>query len=80
MIPPVGVEVGRLVGKRILTAKLILNFDEGVRYVRDLERKEGASAGGVGDPLQDFVSATAGAGYVGANGIDNDLSPLRHFN
>ena len=80
MIAPVGVEVSGLVGKRILTAKLILNFDEGVRYVSDLERKERAPAGGVGDPLQDFVSATAGAGYVGANGIDNDLSPLRHFN
>src|SRR5438876_10209957 len=80
VVAPVGVEVSGLVGKSILAAKLILNFDEGVRHVGDLERKERASAGSVGDPLQDFVSATAGAGYVGATGIDNDLSPLRHFN
>src|SRR3989442_15434627 len=79
-IPPVGVEVGRLVRKRILTAKRILNFDEGVRHVGALERKERASAGSVGDPLQDFVAASAGAGYVGAAGITNDLSPLRHVN
>src|SRR5437667_6714735 len=80
VVAPVGVKVSLLIGKSILAAKLILNFDEGVRHVRDLERKERASAGSVGDPLQDFVSATAGAGYVGADGIDNDLSPLRHFN
>src|SRR5436309_14816185 len=80
VVAPVSVQVSRLIGKSILAAKLILNFDEGVRHVRDLERKERASAGSVGDPLQDFVSATAGAGYVGADGIDNDLSPLRHFN
>src|SRR5437870_13901759 len=80
VIPPVGVEVGRLVRKRILTAKLILNFDEGVRHVGDLERKERASAGSGGDPLQDFVAAMGDAGYVGADGINNDLSPLRHVN
>src|SRR5439155_23880763 len=80
VIASVSVEVGKLVRKRILAAKLILNFDEGVRHVGDLERKERASAGSVGDPLQNSVTATAGAGYVGANGIDNDLSPLRHFN
>src|SRR5881398_2776170 len=45
VIASVGVEVGRLVRKRILAAKLILNFDEGVRHVGDLERKERASAG-----------------------------------
>src|SRR5213080_1849812 len=80
VVAPVSVEVSRLIGKSILAAKLILNFDEGVRYVSDLERKERAPAGGVGDPLQDFVTASAGAGYVGADGIDNDLSPLRHVN
>src|SRR5207253_1004957 len=80
VIASVGVEVGRLVRKRILAAKLILNFDERVRHVGDLERKERASAGSVGDPLQDFVAASAGAGYVGADGINNDLSPLRHVN
>src|SRR5213595_1243302 len=80
VVAPVSVEVSRLIGKSILTAKLILNFDEGVRHVRDLERKERASAGSVGDPLQDFVAASARAGYVGANGINNDLSPLRHVN
>src|SRR5437867_1631715 len=33
VIASVGVEVGRLVRKRILAAKLILNFDEGARHV-----------------------------------------------
>src|SRR5438552_17875833 len=80
VIPPVGVEVGRLVRKRILTAKLILNFDEGVRHVGDLERKERASAGSVGDPLQDFVAASAGAGYVGADCINYDCCTLRPGN
>src|SRR5438132_12091992 len=79
-VATVSVEVCGLVGKIILAAKLILNFDEGVRHVRDLERKERASAGSVGDPLQDFVAASARAGYVGADGINNDLSPLRHVN
>src|SRR5438876_12411232 len=79
VVAPVSVEVSRLIGQSILAAKLILNFDEGVRYVSDLERKERAPAGGVGDPLQDFVSATAGAGYVGADGRDNVLTPFRHF-
>src|SRR5438132_10992227 len=78
VVAPVSVEVSRLVGKSILAAKLILNFDEGVRHVGDLERKERASAGSVGDPLQDFVSATAGGGDVGAVGIDTDVSALRH--
>src|SRR5437879_13704413 len=77
VIAPVGVEVSGLVGKRILTEKLILNFDEGVRHVGDLERKERASAGSVGDPIQDFVDARAGAGYVGTNGIINGMRLLR---
>src|SRR5207245_9633266 len=80
VIASVGVEVSGLVGKRILTAKLILNFDEGVRYVSELERKERAPAGGAGYPRQDFATASARAGSVGADGINNDLGPLRHVN
>src|SRR5437867_12476701 len=79
VIASVGVEVSRLVGKSILAAKLILNFDEDVRHVGDLERKERASAGSVGDALQDLVSATARAASSRADAIANHFSRLRYF-
>ena len=55
-------QVGGLVGERVLAAQFILDFDEGVGHVIQLKRDEGASAGGLGNALQDFVAATTAAG------------------
>jgi len=79
MIAPIQVEIGRLVGKGILAAQFILNFKESVRHIIDLEGEERTPASRLGDSFQDFVSAPARAGHVGADGINDDLSPLRHF-
>ena len=56
VITAIRAELGGFVGERVLAAQFVLNFDEGVGHIVELEREEGASAGGVGDAFQNFVA------------------------
>ena len=66
-------EVVRDVGERILAAQLILDFREGIGNVAQLEGKERAATGRIGDPLQYLVALLLDPGDVRADGIDDDL-------
>src|ERR1700688_3354847 len=55
-VAPIGSEISRLVGDRVLTAQFLLNREKRIGHVAHLERKKSATAGLLGDALQHFVT------------------------
>ena len=68
-----------MIGERILAAQLVLNFGKSIGNFGDLEWEEGAAPGGFGDVFQDFVAFIVRAGDIGADGVNDHFSTLRHF-
>src|SRR5437588_12273748 len=64
-IPPIGIEIGRLVGNHILAAEFVFNCGERVRNVFHLEGKESAPAGGLGQLLKHLVTPHDQSAVVG---------------
>src|SRR5450755_391348 len=56
VILAVGLQVGGLVGNRVLAAQLVLNLREGVGNVLDFEREKRAASGFVGKMFQHLVA------------------------
>ena len=79
VVAPVRVEIGGLVRKRVLAAKFVLNLDECVGDISNLEWEESPPTGGICDSLKDRIPTSSGAGHVSTDGVDNNFSPLRHF-
>src|SRR5580700_8710859 len=75
----VRLEVARLVGDGVLAAQLVLDFGKIGGHVADLEGKKCPPSGGVGDALQNLVALAFDAADVGADGVDDGLGALRHF-
>src|SRR3984957_6123481 len=72
-------EVCWFVRDGVLAAQFFLNLGKCVYYIANLKVKEGAAASRVGDALENLVARTLGSADVGADGIDDGLGALRHF-
>ena len=80
MIPAVGLELCRLVGNGILAAQFLLDGAEGASNVAHLKREECTPSGRRGQLFQSIITAHDDAAIVCADGVDHDLSALRHLN
>jgi hypothetical protein len=72
-------EVGGPVDKLVLAAELFFDVAEADGYVLDFDWIEGLAAGGVGDLLEDFVAFVFAGADVGADGVDDGVGALAHF-
>lgn len=79
-VAAVGVEIRGVIRNHVLAAEFVFDGGERVLNVLHLEGEESASAGGVGDLLQSFITAQDEAAVVGGDGVNHDLGALRHFN
>src|SRR5580704_350134 len=75
----VRLEIGWLVGNSVLAAQLILNLGESIGHVANLEREKRAAASGIGNALENLVARTFGPTHVRADGVNDGLGALRHF-
>src|SRR5208283_5634557 len=79
-VAPVSIEIGRFVGDVILAAQFLFDGGERARNVFHLVREEGAAASGGGEVFENLVAAQDQTAVVGGDGVNEYLSPLRHFN
>src|SRR5579871_1220322 len=75
----VGLEVCGFVRNGVLAAQFVLNLGKSVGYFADLEGEESVATGGISDTLQNPVAGALRAAHVRADGVDDGLSALRHF-
>ena len=75
----IGDELRRLIGQRILAAKLVLDLAERLGYFLHLRRKENTAAGGFRKTLHHLIAARLDAADVGADGVDNHFGSLCHL-
>ena len=79
MKTPIGVEVGRLIRDRVLAAQFLFDSGKRVCDVFHLVGEKGSSPGGIGQFVQNLVSAQNQPAIVGGDGINKDLGALRHL-
>src|SRR6266404_4769889 len=78
-IPSVSVEIGWLVGNRVLAAQFIFNRRKRARDVLHLERKECPPARSRRKIFQYFVAPQNQATVVGGNRVNQHFRALRHL-
>ncbi len=69
----------RAVDQRVLAPEFLFNFVEAGGYILDADGVEGLTTGGVGDDAEYLVAPVFAGANVGADGVDEGLSALAHF-